>query len=247
MIKEKNLPLISEYEVVENLLFIKDNIHHIECELKRNRPSFFRIAKESYSLFYRSMVESLRSKDNSFVSIKFDNNKDEIIYDNKILIKSYVPGCKNVFRLNIKTNINNISSSPRSIKKKEKLPHYYTLLAMIQNDLFMMRNESSKNIFLADEYMKCFEFLHEKLRNEYEHFLPRAYTIPIVDLIYSSYLCCYFTKKLIYESGNVFSRIPKNLQTNLNMILAKYEKYLSYNELTFSKISQMKTSHKTSK
>lgn len=61
----------------------------------------------------------------------------------------------------------------------------------------------SKTVPLPDPDMKTCEWLHERIRNEYEHFVPKYYRAPVTDLIASTQLCLDVSKKLLFDSGNV--------------------------------------------
>jgi hypothetical protein len=105
---------------------------------------------------------------------------------------------------------------------------YYDALAMIQAECFMSRFVHSKVIPVTDDDMKMLEWLHENVRNEYEHFVPKYYLAPVADLVYSSTICVQLSDKLLFLCGNVimhdevsrmkglFENIEKSLSKLLN-------------------------------
>jgi hypothetical protein len=74
---------------------------------------------------------------------------------------------------------------------------------MVQTECFMGRYINSKAICIEDENMKLLEWLHERIRNESEHFIPKLCMAPLCDLLYVSNLCIDISEKLLFESGNI--------------------------------------------
>jgi len=56
--------MVEEYEEIDNIKLIRDNLRHISCELDSDEPSPMRLAKECHQLLSRMMVESLRGTAN---------------------------------------------------------------------------------------------------------------------------------------------------------------------------------------
>ena len=81
---------------------------------------------------------------------------------------------------------------------------------MIQCDYFMKYFSSAETIVITNEDLATLEWLHEKIRNEYEHFIPKSYGAPVKDLIYSSVLCLDICKKLLVETSNIYLMQLKN-------------------------------------
>ena len=49
---------------ITNLSLVENGLLHIQFELGRSAPSYFRVAREAHLLFYRSMIERLRGSAN---------------------------------------------------------------------------------------------------------------------------------------------------------------------------------------
>jgi len=95
------------------------------------------------------------------------------------------------------------SNQSRRIEAEDRLIGFYDALAMIQTERFMRRLEHSKTIPISDNDMKTMEWLHERIRNEYEHFVPKLYAAPVQDLVAATELCLGLSTTLLFESGNV--------------------------------------------
>ena len=80
---------------------------------------------------------------------------------------------------------------------------------MVQTECFMNQYVGSRIFEVSDEDMRLYEWLHERIRNDYEHFVPKIYLSPIQDLIAAAWLCIKFSKELLFESGNVVFHIVK--------------------------------------
>jgi hypothetical protein len=48
--------------------------------------------------------------------------------------------------------------------------------------------------------MKTLEWLHEHVRNEYEHFKPMCYMAPVSDLLMAARLCMRLSQELLFVS-----------------------------------------------
>lgn len=57
--------MLEEYENINNIALIRNNLRHINAELDSTRASPMRIAKESHQLLSRMMVEALRGTSNA--------------------------------------------------------------------------------------------------------------------------------------------------------------------------------------
>ena len=87
-------------------------------------------------------------------------------------------------------------------EQKEFLIGFYDALAMIQTECFMEQTHSKK-VPLRDDDIKALEWLHERIRNEYEHFVPKYYSAPVADLLPAARLSLDVSRRLLFESGNV--------------------------------------------
>ena len=219
---------------IDNFHLIENGLFHIQFEMSRDKPSFFRIAREAHLILYRSMIESLKGTANIAVTGRFSKNRS-----NKYkfgsnpwqeIYKVDIDGCKKAWRFSEPKPCQEPNNSKECSSKKINdnfLIGFYDALAMIQAACFMKRYVNSKIIYIENENIKLIEWLHEQIRNEYEHFIPKIYLAPIDDLLHVSGLCVEFSRKLILESGNViFHNMPydnikllfQNIEAQINKI-----------------------------
>jgi len=142
--------------------------------------------------------------------------------------KIEVDGCKKAWRYSEPEPCD----PPKINYKKLRIPRqenylisFYDLLAMIQTECFMRQYVQSKRIIVSTSEMKSLEWLHEYIRNTYEHFIPKSYLAPLIDLITVSIICLDKGNKLIFESGNVIRfDIPKNIKRLIEINYSKLQK-----------------------
>ena len=67
--------MLEEYEHIDNIKLIRNNLLHINCEIDSLEPSPMRLAKECYQLFLRMMVEALRGTANIAITGKPTKNR----------------------------------------------------------------------------------------------------------------------------------------------------------------------------
>ena len=80
----------------------------------------------------------------------------------------------------------------------------------------------SKSVKVSNRKMNILEWLHENIRNEYEHFIPKLYSAPKYDLINASIICCNLSKVLIYNTNIIiFDFIPKDLNVSISTVISK--------------------------
>lgn len=198
---------------IDNLHLIENGLLHIQFEMSRDKTSCFRIAREAHLILYRSMIEVLKGTANLPVTgrpskdrnhkYKFGNNPWQEIH------KVEIDGCEKAWRFSEPEQCQEPNRSRECDNKKSQksdnnfLIGFYDGLAMIQAACFMKRYINSKIVYLKNKNMKLVEWLHEQIRNEYEHFIPKIYLAPIDDLLYVSGLCVEISRKLIIESGNI--------------------------------------------
>ena len=105
---------------------------------------------------------------------------------------------------------------------EEYLIGFYDALAMMQSECFMGQFTHSKTVPLPDDDMKTLEWLHERIRNEYEHFVPKYYSAPVTDLLGATRLSLDVSGRLLFESVNVlFHAIAQDdLQTLFDGVIA---------------------------
>lgn len=237
------------YEHITNLKLLKNNLYHIGFELEKGRPSYARIAKEAHLCLNRAMVEALKGSANIAITGTPKSKNREAYY--KIgnnphykIVKESVNKCKKAWRYSKpivwpedQVNYERIDYDP--YKFDDFLIGFYDLLAMIQNECYMFRYIHSKPINISDDEMYLLEGLHEQVRNEYEHFIPKSLSLPKYDLMLASHLCLNLSKKLIYDSGNVY-----NHERGIKTHILKTSKILLKHKAAFEKRYMPKISNK---
>jgi len=206
---------MTKIQVINNLLLIRDGFKHCKLELSSAEINYFRVARECHLVLYRSAIEALRGTAN--LTIKRINNKsgihcsykfgDQPLYE---IQKEKIDGCNKAWRF----------SSPKEITSKMEYDHpnsqilesdnsnlldFLDAIAMIQTECFMGIN---RFIIITDEDMKLIEWLHESIRNQFEHFMPKQYILGVKELLSAACLALTLTKFLLFESYNVI--IPED-------------------------------------
>jgi len=205
--------MFEEYERIDNIELICNNLRHIDFELASARPSPMRIAKESHQLLLRTMVEALRGSANlSIIGHSSKNLKRWYRQGNGpwyVIQKVGVSDCKKAWRYSepkIELPLTNKAQERIKAKKTQSEPFllgFYDLLAMIQSPCFMNRFVHSHFISVSIEEMQCLEWLHEEIRNEFEHFIPKLLLASTEDCLSVAKICIRTTSKLFYDSGNI--------------------------------------------
>jgi hypothetical protein len=220
------------FDSINNLSLIENGLIHVDFELSRNNPSYFRIAREAHLISYRSMIEALRGSANLAVTGR-PSKKRQHFYQignepSKEIHKIEVSECRHAWRFSepiiadfpvITPKIQNTLSGILDF-----LIPYYDALAMIQAECFMIRFVHSKVVSVADEEMRLLEWLHENVRNEYEHFVPKYYLTPVNDLIECSIICVQLSYKLLFQCGNV---VPHDNVSQMKDLSENIEQSLS--------------------
>ncbi len=158
------------------------------------------------------MVEVLRGTSNSIVTNKFSDKEKKMVFKvgNKpeVLIKKVnVEGCKYAWRFSSPQIISNykISNSDiRDVEDNDYLIGFYDLLAMIQCDYFMKYHTQATTVIINESELKDLEWLHQEIRNKYEHFIPKAYGAPINDLLYVSQICIRICEEILVNPTNIY-------------------------------------------
>ena len=218
----------SEFETVNNLLLLDSNLHHIGFELSRPRPSFFRAARESHLALLRSMVEALRGTAN--LAIVGRRKKDRLTqYQTgnnpwQEIHRVEVTGCKKAWRFSPPSQCPPPKPAPpqphQSIADEQHLIGFYDLLAMIQTDCFMVHVYGARPAQVSDDELREIEWLHENIRNEFEHYIPKSYYVGIPALIAAAHLALRITDWLLHDSGTVLSiYIPRGTRTRLSRVI----------------------------
>jgi len=208
---------------IDNLRLIENSLLHMQFELERESPSYFRLAREAHLLLYRTMIESLTGSNwQNVTGHRSKNHSVKYLLGNKPcqeIHKVKIDGCDKAWRFSDpvvcaqppESRINEVflKNVFRSLDEAW-LIGFYDALAMIQTENFMHQFIFSKSTMISDEDMKAFEWLHESIRNEYEHFIPKLYWAPVYDLLWVTQRCLSVSKELLFESGNVdFHKVTK--------------------------------------
>ena len=198
-------------ERIQNLILLENGVEHVGFEIEKRNPLFFRAAKEAHLILYRSMVEALRGTANLSITGMPKDKKRIVRY--KIgdkpwcqIQKTNVKGCKKAWRYSAPTLIKHPSTEGESFdvsSMSDYLQSFFELLAKVQAECFMSQYSDSKPIQVTDEGMTLLEWLHEEIRNEFEHFIPKHYYVSIRESIASTILCLVLSLNLLFESRNV--------------------------------------------
>ena len=106
-------------------------------------------------------------------------------------------------------------------EEKERLIDFYVALAMIQTECFMSMYIHSKVLCVTDDEMRTLEWLHESIRNEYEHFVPKIYSALPSELLNASHIALEHARFLLFDSGNViFNDNKDSLNKDFSIILS---------------------------
>jgi hypothetical protein len=201
---------MEDFDKIDNLSLIGNCLLHLQFEISRENPSYFRIAREAHLALYRSIIEALKGTANLAItgrqsrlrSHKYKRNGKPWQEIHKVPIK----GCKKAWRFSQPESCEKpkfYTKTSRDSLAKDYLIGFYDALAMIQTECFMIQYVNSKIFPVSDGDMKIFEWLHEEIRNEYEHFVPKIYLSPKKDLASAAALCLKLSKMLLLESDNI--------------------------------------------
>ena len=216
--------MLEEYEQIDNVKLILNNLRHISCELNSIEPSPMRLAKECYQLFLRMMVEALRGTANIAITgnpTKYRKHWYRQGNDPwKVIQKENVEGCNKAWRYS-----EPVSGTPQHFQEQEgsDIPHsddyllgFYDLLAMIQTPCFMLRYSHSTVVSVSDSQMKLLEWLHEAIRNDFEHFIPKTLLVSCDDCLRASEVCLRLSADILTKSNNVMLFEIDDLQNKLH-------------------------------
>ncbi len=220
----------NDYESIDNLRLIQDNLHHIRYEMSLPEPSLFRIARESHQVLLRSMVEALKGTANFNVT---GRKKSQYIYKTgddpfKLIRKGEIlPDCQHAWRYTEPevvdpppTTCKDSKGSESRRNRNDRLLDFFDLLAMIQTECCMLQYCMSQTIRVTDEEMKVIDWLHRKVRNEFEHFIPKGYLVECKSSKNAAEICLRLSYHLLFESGNVlFSGGRASLEQEFNEAL----------------------------
>jgi hypothetical protein len=226
-LKTQRTPRISSFEAVSNLSLLDDNIRHIEFELDRGRTSYFRVARESHLALLRTMVEALRGTDNSSIIGRRAKNHSTFYQTAgapwQEIHREPVVGCRRAWRFSQPKAIPPPSASLKTTPtptRKEYLIAFYDLLAMVQADCFMSRTFGARHANVNDQDLQEIEWLHENVRNEFEHYIPKAYYVDRKSLLTASHIALRLTFWLLRESRSIIgANIPRGVASRLHRVV----------------------------
>lgn len=199
---------LKNVDAIDNVSLITNSLRHMTFERSLPAPSYFRLAREAHLVLYRSMIEALKGTANLTVteqlpsspSFRYQQGRDPW----REIHKEPVTGCKKAWRFSAPAPCEPPNPDlPRAEEPGNRLIGFYDALAMIQADCFMGQLVQSKPVPVDDESMATLEWLHEAIRNEYEHFIPRYYAAPVKDLVTAVELCLCVSRRLLFDSFNV--------------------------------------------
>ena len=216
--------MLEEYEEINNIKLIRNNLRHIACEIASNEPSPMRLAKECYQLFLRMMVEALRGTANLAITARPTKDMKHLYLQGddpwKLIQKENIEGCNKAWRYS-----KPVLELPPILEEKEgsaELPSggyllgFYDLLAMIQTPCFINRYSYSKAVSVPDAEMQLLEWLHENIRNDFEHFIPKTLLASSDDCLRASEACLRISSALLTESRNITPYNIDDLPTQLH-------------------------------
>lgn len=216
--------MLEEYEQIDNIKLIRNNLRHINCELDSNEPSPMRLAKECHQLLLRMMVEALRGTANLAITGRPTKNRKRWYRQGndpwKGIQKKNIEGCNKAWRYS-----EPVLESPQRFQEQEGsdvpppddyLLGFYDLLAMIQTPCFMLRYSHSAVVSVSDTQMQLLEWLYEEIRNDFEHFIPKTLLASSDDCLRASETCLRLTIDLLTKSNNVTPYRIDDLQTKLH-------------------------------
>ena len=145
------------FDRIDNLSLIENCLLHLNFELSRETPSYFRIAKEAHLLLYRSMIEVLKGTANLFITgHRTKSRSHKYTRDNKPwqeIHKEPIEGCQKAWRFYQPATCEEPTPDSKKLKRimtKDYLVEFYDALAMIQTDYFMNQYVFSRTFPLSD-------------------------------------------------------------------------------------------------
>ena len=202
--------MLEEYENINNIELIRNNLRHINAELDSTKPSPMRIAKESHQLLSRMMVEALRGTSNAPILGRPQENRKYWYKKGMdpwmVIQKENIDGCTKAWRYSEPVSEHPPCYQEQRTSKTERcdfLVGFYDLLAMIQARCFMHRYVHSQVVSVSDTEMHSLEWLHEEIRNDFEHFIPMNLLVSSDDCLRSASLCLRLAIDLLTKSNNV--------------------------------------------
>jgi hypothetical protein len=215
--------MLENYEQIDNIKLIRNNLRHINCELDSNEPSPVRVAKECHQLLLRMMVEALRGTANLAITGRPTKTRKRWYRQGndpwQAIQKENIEGCNRAWRYS-----EPVLESPPCFQEQngsnvlppdDYLVGFYDLLAMIQAPCFMLRYIHSEVVSVSNADMQLLDWLHEEIRNDFEHFIPKLLLASSDDCLRASETCLRLTIDLLTKSNNVTPYEIDDLQTEL--------------------------------
>ena len=199
-----------DLEWTQNLDLLGDNLRHLRLELCMDRPLWFRVGKEAYHTLCRMMVEALRGSANLDItgSRRAKNRRHYYHLGDttwKMIERCSVPTCRLAWRFSDPVPQEPPKdSSDGERAADDKLVGFFDLLAMIQAECFMSRLVEARPVVVSDADMRTLEWLHESIRNEFEHFMPKLYGADLSDLKRGAKISVELSLRLVTQSGNIW-------------------------------------------
>jgi hypothetical protein len=172
------------------------------------------------------MVEALRRTANIAITGKPTKNRKRWYRQGndpwKVIQKKDVEGCNKAWRYS-----DPLLETPQRFQQREGtdisppddyLLGFYDLLAMIQTPCFMLRYSHSAVVSVSDSQMKLLEWLHEEIRNDFEHFIPKTLLASCDDCLHASEVCLRLTTDILTKSNNVMPFGIEELQIKLHSV-----------------------------
>jgi hypothetical protein len=199
-----------DLEWIQNIDLLHDNLRHLRLELCMDRPFWFRVGKEAYQALCRAMVEALRGSANRAITSSRRSTNRRVYYHLgdmtwKMIEKCDVPTCRLAWRFSDpvpQKPPNDLSGSKEA--SDDHLVGFFDLLAMIQTECFMSRMAEARPVVVSDADMRTLEWLHDSIRNEFEHFMPKLYGADLGDLKRGAKIGVALSLRLFTQSGNIW-------------------------------------------
>ncbi len=218
-----------KYDTIHNMPLLQNGLDHILFELGRENVSYFRVARESHLVLYRSMIECLKGTANIAVTMKPARQREHFYQIGsdpiKKIQKEDIPRCTKAWRFSEPTVVKAFPKNKGRISEplNDFLIPFYDALAMIQTELFTQLN-AQKPLLVSNGDMKTLEWLHEWIRNEYEHFVPKHYSAPVKSLLAAAKLALDIAHFCIFEPDDIIwyavnkEEISNAFKTSLTLI-----------------------------
>lgn len=223
-------------QIIDNQILITNSLLHANYELAKQERNYFRIAKESHLILYRSAIESLRGSSNFPVTLERDEQYKTVYKYGDApsfeIHKEKLPNCRKAWRFSTPIQVPDSkeegSRYSESTNSKERLIGFYVALAMVQTECYMCNFVHCKCLSVTDEEMKTLEWLHESIRNEFEHFIPKIYSASPSELLQASFIAIKHAKFLLFDSGNViFNDNQDSLDKDFGVLLSGIKNILN--------------------